>query len=166
MRLPAGLPRSGGIVAGGGLFLPLDSGRAVLVDWRTGAVSAAPFQPDSDPVGSVKWTNPIPLPDDPDQVVLADSRKKLYRLRVGEQIRDLQTKDLEFELLGQVAGVEDTMIGTTSGPAADFLVGFELVSLNQKFKNLSERPSNLGPGGIWEPLSDSDGRFGAASVWC
>ena len=147
MRLPAGLPRAGGVVAGGGLFLPLDSGRAVLVDWRTGAVNAAPFQPDSDPVGRVKWTNPIPLPEDPDQVVLADSRKKLYRLRVGEQVRDLQIKDLEFELLGQVAGVGDTMIGTTSGPAADFVVGFELASLNQKFKNL------LNGRIVWGPLA-------------
>ncbi len=150
MRLPAGLPKSGGVVAGGGLFLPLDSGRAVLVDWRTGAVSAAPFQPDSDPVGSVKWTNPIPLPDDPDQVVLADSRKKLYRLRVGEQIRDLQVVDLEYELLGPAAGVEGMMIATTGGPAADYLVGFELASLGEKFKTL------LNGRVVWGPIAAGD----------
>jgi hypothetical protein len=145
MRLPAGLPRSGGVVAGGGLFLPLDSGRAVLVDYRTGAVNAAPFQPDSDPVGKVKWTNPLPLPDDPDQVVLADSRKKLYRLRVGEQIRSLQEKDLETELLGEVAGVQDTIIGTTAGPAADFLIGFEMATLERQFKLLLNGRVTWGP---------------------
>jgi outer membrane protein assembly factor BamB len=145
MRLPAGLPRSGGVVAGGGLFLPLDSGRAVLVDYRTGAVNAAPFQPDSDPVGKVRWTNPIPLPDDPDQVVLADSRKKIYRLRVGEQIRSLQEKDLETELLGKVAGVQDAIIGTTAGPAADFLVGFEMATLERKFKLLLNGRVTWGP---------------------
>jgi outer membrane protein assembly factor BamB len=150
MPLLAGLPESGGVVAGGGLFLPLNTGRAVLVDWRTGAVSSAPFQPDSDPVGKVKWTNPISLPDDPDQVVLADSRKKLYRLRVGEQIRDLQTKDLEYELLGQAAGIGDSMIATTVGPAADFLVGFEMTSLNEKFKTL------LNGRVIWGPVAAGD----------
>lgn len=150
MRLPSGLPLSGGIIAGGGLFLPLDSGRAVLVDWRTGAVSAAPFQPDSDPVGKVKWTNPVPLPDDPDQVVLADSRKKLYRLRIGEQIRDLQVKDMEYELLDQVAAVGDAMMGASSGPAADFLVGFELTSLNERFKTLMNGRI------VWGPVASDD----------
>lgn len=145
MRLPAGVPKSGGLASGGGLFLPLDNGRAVLVDYRTGAVSAAPFQPESDPVGKVKWTEPISLPDDADQVVLADSRKKLYRLRVSEQIRELQVKDLEFELLGRAAGVADTMIATTVGPAADFLVGFELNTLNEKFKTLLNGRVSWGP---------------------
>jgi outer membrane protein assembly factor BamB len=132
-------------VAGGGLFLPLDSGRAVLVDYRTGAVNAAPFQPDSDPVGKVKWTNPLTLPDDPDQVVLADSRKKLYRLRVGEQVRGLQEQDLETEMLGEVAGVQDTIIGTTAGPAADFLIGFEMATLERTFKLLLNGRVTWGP---------------------
>ena len=150
MQLPAGKPSSGGIVAGGGLFLPLDTGRAVLINWQTGAPIGAPFQPPSDPAGKVKWTKPIPLADDPDQVVLADSRKKIYRLRVAEQVRELASRDLEYELLGPTAAVADTMVATTSGPAADFVIGFEMVSLNEKFKTLLEGRVVWGPVGVGE----------------
>ncbi|MGI9469909.1 MAG: PQQ-binding-like beta-propeller repeat protein [Rubripirellula sp.] len=147
MNLSAGKPVGGGVVSGGGLFLPLDTGRAVLIDWRTGANMGTPFQPASDPVKNVQWTNPITLPDDPDQVVLADSRKKLYRLRVGEQIRELASRDLEYELLGTIAGVGDTLVGTTAGPSADFIVGMEMVSLDEKFKTL------LNGRVVWGPVS-------------
>ena len=41
----------------------------------------------------------------------------------------------------------DTMIGTTSGPAADFIVGFEMVSLNEKFKTLLDGRVTWGPVG-------------------
>jgi outer membrane protein assembly factor BamB len=69
---------------------------------------------------------------------------------LDEQVRDLATKDIEYELLGPTAGVGDTMIGTTSGPAADFIVGFEMVSLNEKFKTL------LGGRVIWGPVAAGD----------
>jgi outer membrane protein assembly factor BamB len=146
MRLPSGLPRAGGVASGGGLLLPLDNGRIVLVDWRTGAVSSsAPFQPASDPVGEVIWTKPIPLPDDADQVVLADNRKKIYRLRVGEQIRELQSKDLEFQLIGPSTRTDNTMVASMAGPAADFLVGFDLTNLTETFRTLLNGRINWGP---------------------
>ena len=150
MSFSAGLPKDGGVVSGGGLFLPLSNGRAVLIDWQTGASIGTPFQPASDPVKEVDWTNTITLANDPDQVILADSRKKMYRLRVGEQIRELASTDLEFDLLGMIAGVGDTVIGTTAGPAADFVVGFEMVSLKPKFKTL------LGGRVVWGPMSIGD----------
>ena len=140
-----GRPTSGGIAAGGGLFLPLDSGRAVLVDTITGAMKASPFQPPSDPTGKVKWTQPVSLPDDADQVVLADSRKKIYRIRIAEQLRELASKDIDYELFGATAGVGDTLMGTTPGPAADFVVGFDMSSLNEKFKNLLDARVIWGP---------------------
>lgn len=139
-------PSGGAIVAGGGLLVPLDTGRVVLIDWQTGA-KGAPFQPASDPVQKVQWTNPVALADDPDQVVLADSRKKIYRLRAGENIRELASRDLEYEFLGSLAGVGDTVVGTTAGPAADFIVGLEMVSLNEKFKTLLDGRVAWGPVG-------------------
>ena len=151
MSLSSGLPTSGGVISGGGLLLPLDNGRVVLVDWRTGAVSSsAPFQPASDPVGKIKWTRPITLPDDPDQVVLADSRKKIYRLRVGEQIRELQSKDLEFPLIGPSSRVGNVMLASTAGPAADSLVGFDLSNLSETFRVL------LNGRIIWGPMAAGD----------
>jgi outer membrane protein assembly factor BamB len=150
MQLPAGRPSGGGVVAGGGLFLTLDTGRAVLIDWQTGKMKATPFQPASDPAGKVKWSTTVPLADDPNQVVVADSRKKIYRLRVAEQIKELASRDLEFELLGPATRVGETMIGTASGPAADYIVGFEMTSLDESFKTL------LNGRVVWGPAAAGD----------
>ena len=146
----SGKPRDGGLVAGGGLFLPLDNGRAVLVDWRTGKAIGTPFQPASDPNKTVNWTNSIRLPSDPDQVVLADSRRKMYRLRVGDRIRELASADLEFDLLDQIAGVDSTVVAATAGPASDFVVGFDIVSLKPKFKTLLDGRV------VWGPVAVGD----------
>jgi len=145
MQLPAGKPSGGAVVAGGGVFLPLDTGRAVLVNYQTGAMMATPFQPKSNPVANVAWTNPVPLPDDPDQVVVADSRKNLYRLRVAEQLRELASKDVEYRFLGTATGVGPTFVATTAGPAADFLVGFDMTTLEEKFKTLLDGRITWGP---------------------
>jgi outer membrane protein assembly factor BamB len=150
MSFSAGKPTDGGVVAGGGLFLPLNNGRAVLMDWRTGKTIGTPFQPASDPNQQVNWTNSLTLPSDPDQVVLADSRRKMYRLRVGDQIRELASTELEFDLLDQIAGVGNTVVGTTAGPAADFIVGFDFVSLKPKFKTLLDGRV------VWGPVAVGD----------
>lgn len=145
MRLTAGRPSGGMVFSGGGLFLPLTSGRAVLINWQTGAVKSTPFQPASDPVGIVNWTTPVVLPDDPDQVVVADDRNKIYRLRVSEQIRELASKDLEKAFLGPAVTIDDTYVATMAGPAADFIVGHDLMSLNQSFQTLLTGRVTWGP---------------------
>ena len=145
LLLPGGKPAGGSIVSGGGLFIPLDSGRATLMNFETGAVAGSPFQPASDPTASVTWSDPVPLPNDPDQVVIADSRKLIYRLRVGEQLRELAQSKLQYELLGPVAGVNNTFVATTSGPASDFVVGFEMIGLKESFKKLLEGRVAWGP---------------------
>ncbi|MCC9654228.1 outer membrane protein assembly factor BamB family protein [Rhodopirellula halodulae] len=131
--------------SGGGLFLPLDTGRAVLMDWQTGRVIGAPFQPASDPTATVQWTNPVKSTADPDQVLIADSRKKLYRLRVGEQIRELSSVDLEAPFLGSAAAVDSSFIAGASGPASDFLVGHDQTGLEQSFKKVLEGRIVWGP---------------------
>lgn len=136
LNVSDGTVSGGAIVAGGGLFLPLSTGRAVLMDWRNGLAKATPFQPASDPAVEVEWTDPVALPDDPDQIVIADSRKKIYRIRVAEQLRELASKDLEFKLLGPTAVVGNTFVGSFSGPSADFVVGHDLASLAEKFRAL------------------------------
>ncbi len=147
LNVSDGTLNGGAIVAGGGLLLPLSTGRVILVDWRTGLMKATPFQPASDPASDVLWTDPVALPDDPDQVVIADSRKKIYRLRVAEQIRELASKDLEFKLLGPSAGVGKTFVATFTGPAADYVVGHDLVTLDEKFRSL------LNGRVIWGPMA-------------
>lgn len=145
LQLPSGRPSGGGLIAGGGLFLPLDTGRAVLLQWRNGSMQGSPFQPASDPVGTVRWTQPLPLPDDPDQVVLADSRKRIYRLRVAEQIRELASKEIEYELLGPAASVDGVMVATAKGPSSDFVIGYDMTTLEKRFQNLLQGRVMWGP---------------------
>lgn len=150
MRLPSGRPSGGMAYSGGGLFMPLTTGRAVLINWQTGAVVSTPFQPQSNPAESTSWTNPILLPSDADQVVIADDRKKIYRLRVSDQIRDLASNDLDAVLLGRAACIGDVFVAGTAGPAADFLVGYDTSSLDQAFKTLL--PGRM----IWGPVAAED----------
>ncbi len=108
---------------------------------------SSPFQPASDPAKEVTWTLPARLPTDKDQIVIADSRRKIYRLRIGDQLRALATKDLEFQLLGPTAGVGNSYFGSFAGPSADFVVGFVVNSLDEKFRTL------LGGRIVWGPVA-------------
>ncbi len=145
LSLPAGKAAGNGLIAGDGFFLPLDSGRIVLMRWQTGGQLGSPFQPPSKPNESVRWSSAVTLPSDPDQVLIADSRKKLYRLRVGEQIRELASADLEQPLLGPVTIVGETLFATMAGPAADFLISFDSGSLDAQSKRLLDGRVTWGP---------------------
>jgi hypothetical protein len=150
LNLLSGRPAGRGLVAGGGLFLPLDNGRAVVMNYQTGAQLGSPFQPVSDPAEKVQWTNTVRLPDDESQVVLADSRKGLYRLRVGDRINELGKTELPAPTLGTLAGVESTLMAALSGPAADFVIGRDLVSLEETFRTLMDGRV------IWGPVAAGD----------
>lgn len=140
---PVGL----GIYSGGGMLLPLDKGRVVLMNWETGAPKGAPFQPASNPSpdNKVSWSQPVRLSTDADQILLTDSRKKLYRVRVGEQIRELSSIDLKSPFLEKTIGVGTVFVGGVSGPAADFLVGYEEEGLTAKFEKLLDGRIQWGP---------------------
>ncbi|MEM0927321.1 MAG: PQQ-binding-like beta-propeller repeat protein, partial [Planctomycetota bacterium] len=153
LNLASGAPSGRGLVAGGGLFLPMDSGRSVVMDYQTGQQYGSPFQPVSNPVGKVQWTNTVRLPDDESQVVLADSRKGLYRLRVGDRLNQLAKATLESPTLGTLAAVGSTVMAATSGPASDFVIGHNITTLKEQFKVLLDGrviwgPANAGQVGI------------------
>lgn len=153
MQLPTGKPSGGAIASGGGLLLPLDTGRAVLVNEVTGGMKATPFQPLSDPSARIEWSQPVSVPDDDGQVVIADSRKKIYRLRVGDQIRALSTKDLEFQLLGPAAGVGDRYVASAAGPSVDLLIGYQMANLEPAFKIELSGRITWGPAAVNEDLA-------------
>ncbi|TWT73218.1 outer membrane protein assembly factor BamB family protein [Allorhodopirellula solitaria] len=136
-----------GIFSGDGMLMPLDSGRVVLMNWETGASKGAPFQPasDPDPENKVSWSTPVRASSDADQVLLTDSRNQLYRIRVGDQIRKLSSIDLPSPFLGDTIGVGNVFVGGVSGPAADFLVGYEEEELGQKFQKLLDGRIQWGP---------------------
>ena len=145
LGLPAGDPSGDAVFSGGGVLLPLDSGRAALMKYDTGERIGSPFQPPSDPQGKVAWTTPVVVPDDPDQVVIADNRKSVYRIRVGDAMRELASGTLEKELIGSTAGVGGTFVGTVAGPSADFLVGYDMAGLKQQFKKQLDGRVSWGP---------------------
>jgi outer membrane protein assembly factor BamB len=145
MSLPDGRPTGSGLIAGSGFLLPLDSGRIVLMNWQTGSQLGSPFQPPSSPNAKVKWSQPVALPSDPDQIIVADDRKKIYRLRVGEQVRELASETLELPLLGTSTIIGETMFAASAGPSADFLMSFDAGSLATKTKRLMDGRVNWGP---------------------
>ena len=150
LNLLSGKPSGRGLVAGEGLFLTLNSGRAVVMDYQTGSQLGNPFQPVSNPVEEVSWSNAVRVPDDPGQLVVADSRKSIYRLRVGELTRQLAKVDLPSATLGTIAAVGNTFMAATSGPAADSVIGHDLVTLKEKFsRQLDGRV-------IWGPATAGD----------
>jgi outer membrane protein assembly factor BamB len=145
LAIPSGKPSGNAVFAGEGLMLPLDSGRIMLMDWKTGKSLASPFQPASDPGKTVRWTDSVVMESDSSQVVIADDRKKLYRIRVAEQIRELASTDLKEPLLGRLAGIGNTVIGSSSGPSADFLIGFSTDSLEETTRFLLDGRITWGP---------------------
>ena len=144
LNVLSGSPSGPGLVAGGGLFMPLDTGRAVVMDFLTGSQMGNPFQPVSNPIGKVSWTNVVRLPDDPGQIVVADSRKSLYRLRVGDRVNQLAQAELAQPTLGTIAGVRTTLMAATSGPAADFLIGRDPRQPEREVSDLDGWPRHLG----------------------
>ena len=145
-----GAPSGNGVISGGGLFLTITTGRAVLLNWQTGLPVGSPLQPPSDPTKAVQWTNSIPIPNEDDLIIVGDSRKKLYKVRVGEQIRDVASKDLAFAPLGHAAAVGETWFAAAAGPSADILIGHDMAGLNEKFqKQLNGRVA-------WGPMSVGD----------
>lgn len=161
LSLPAGNAVGNGLISGNGFLLPLDSGRIVLMNYQTGGQLGSPFQPPSKPDESVQWSAPVRLPSDPDQVLIADSRKKLYRLRVGEQVRELASVDLEQPLLGATAIVGQSLFAATAGPSADFLVAFDSGSLEVQNKHLLDGRITWGPyaAGSWVLVRTDDGQL-------
>lgn len=145
LSLPDGRAAGRGLIAGQGFLLPLDSGRIVLMRYQTGGQLGSPFQPPSQPNQPVRWSDPVALPSDPDQVLIADDRNKLYRLRVGDQVRELASVDLEQPLLGPTAIAGEALFATTAGPSADFLVSFHSGSLEPQSKRLLDGRVAWGP---------------------
>ena len=145
LALPSGSNGKQGIFAGDGLMVTLNSGRIMLCDWQTGGSLGSPFQPASEPGKSVVWMQPVALSSDANQVVIADDRKKLYRLRVAEQVRELASVDLDEPLLGPMSAIADTIVASVAGPAADFVVCFNGTSLEETARTLLDGRITWGP---------------------
>ncbi|QDT57729.1 outer membrane biogenesis protein BamB [Stieleria bergensis] len=134
LNLVNGVPGGPALCVANGLFVPLNNGRALLLNYQTGGQISNPFQPSSSPSEKVTWTNSIIVPEDKTQIVLADNRKGIYRLRVGDQISPLAEGKLPSQPLGSIAGLNNTVFVPVGGTAADKLLGFDMASLKPKFE--------------------------------
>ncbi|WP_417732896.1 PQQ-binding-like beta-propeller repeat protein [Rosistilla oblonga] len=145
LALPDGRPTADPLVVGRGLLMPQDSGRIAMMDWQSGRMLSNPFQPSLKPDEKVTWTTMAALPSDPEQVIFGDNRKKLYRVRAGDQIRQLSDNDVERPLLGPLTIVGDQVLAIASGPSADMLLTFDSNSLKAGTELLLEGRVTWGP---------------------
>ncbi|WP_153559155.1 outer membrane protein assembly factor BamB family protein [Roseimaritima sediminicola] len=149
VKLGVGLNRatSPPLITAGGVMLALDNGRILLKNYRTGANLGSPFQPPAQPEGTVDWYEMVALPSDAEQIVVGDDRGKLYRIRAGDQLRALSTVDNPNKFLGPMAAVDETLFATTSGPAADVLLRYDINALEEVGRQTLEGRA------VWGPVS-------------
>lgn len=145
LAIPPGSGPQRPVATGGGLLVPLTTGRIMLMDYRTGRSMAAPFQPAVEPGAEVQWSHPVVLPDDPDQVIIADNRGRIYRLRAGDQVRPLADKELPRKILGPAAAFADAVVLLAEGEVGDALLIVEAQGLEVRKEILLERKVAWGP---------------------
>lgn len=152
VKLGVGLNRATAppVISADGILLAMSNGRVLLKDHRTGVDLGSPFQPPTGPEETVNWYHVVPLPNDPEQVVLGDPRGKLYRVRVGDQMRSLAEKENPLKFLGPMTAVNNTLFATTAGPASDVLVRYDINNLTE-----SDR-TTLDGRIVWGPVAVGD----------
>lgn len=133
------------IATAGGLMLALNNGRILLKNFQTGVNLGSPFQPSAPPEADIDWYDLVPLPNDPEQIVLGDDRGKLFRIRAGDQLRALTEVENPIKFLGTMTAIDDTLFATTGGPAADVLLRYDINKLTETGRTTLEGRVLWGP---------------------
>lgn len=160
------------ILMAGGLLMPMENGRIMLMNWESGMPLGSPFQPPTQPGQAVQWTTPVPNPSDPEQVLIANNSATLYRLRVGEQIRELSKSQLSKVLLGPAAASAGNWIAAAGGESGDTLMTYSVTTLEETGQRGMGSRIVFGPvsAGEYVLLQTVDGKLHrinetAADVW-
>lgn len=118
----------------GGLLVPLDNGQVVLVDPATGDGKILPFQARLEGGVKVRWCRPAVVGDDAKEFVIADNRRKLYRVGISDQdqphLAGLSQAGLEAEIDSPLASAGDTVYGVVRGAGGDTVVSFAAKDLS------------------------------------
>lgn len=133
------------VLMSGGVLMPMDNGRVILMNWESGGSLGSPFQPPAKPGEKVTWTTPIINPSDPEQLLIGDSRAKLYRLRVAEQIRELSSGSVSQKFIGPAAASGANLFAAASGTASDSLVTYSATSLEESGQRIMSGRIVFGP---------------------
>ena len=112
----------------GGLLVPLTSGQAVLLDPRSGAKRAEPFQPRLETDRQVDWQEAVPYGES--ELLLTDGVAGLYRIGIQDQPKPhlvaLATHELAEPIVSPIAVLESTVYAVDRSLS---LVSFKLPDL-------------------------------------
>lgn len=145
MSLPRGKNSADAILMSGGVLMPMDNGRIMLMNWESGMPLGSPFQPPTKPGEIVQWTTPVVSPADPGQLLIGDNRSNLYRLRVGDQIRELSSVKVPHKFTGSASASGGSWLAAAAGAAGDTLVIYSTTTLEETGKRMLGSPIVFGP---------------------
>jgi len=118
----------------GGLLMPLDNGQVVLVDPATGDEKVRPFQPRLEGGTKVQWQRAAVIGSDAKEFVIADDRRKLYRVGIKDQpqphLAHAAQAELTVDIVSALAAVGDTVYGVVRGSGGDTVVSFAATDLS------------------------------------
>ncbi|MEL7267276.1 MAG: PQQ-binding-like beta-propeller repeat protein, partial [Planctomycetota bacterium] len=140
-----GIPSTPAVFAGGGVCVPVRAGRVTLINPNTGGRLGSPFQPPTRPNKPLKWTWPTNVPEDPDSIVVGTETQTLYRLRISDQIRELNSEKIDAKLFGRLAATNSAVFGASAAATGDQLQWYDIASLKQQGKKLLKGRIVFGP---------------------
>lgn len=117
-----------------GLITPLDNGQVLLLDAATGQNKLLPFQPAVEAGRKILWQRAAAVGAEQREFVIADDRRKLFRVGLEEQpephLAELAQVQLEVDIVSPFAAVGDAVYGVIRGPNSDTLLAFNATDLS------------------------------------
>jgi hypothetical protein len=133
---------------------PLDNGQVPLLDPATGDNKVLPFQPPVEAGSKVGWRRAAAVGSEQREFVIADDRRKLFRVGVKDQpqphLEAAAQVQLEVDIVSPLAAAGDAVYGVTRGPHSDTVLSFAATDLTAGKEFPVEGRVAWGP----EPLGD------------
>jgi hypothetical protein len=111
----------------------LDNGQVLLVDPTTGENKLLPFQPTVEAGSKVAWQRAAVVGPEQREFVIADNRRKLFRVGVKDQpephLAELAQVQLEVDIVSPLAAVSDTVYAVVRGANSDTVLSFGATDL-------------------------------------
>ncbi len=121
------------VYCNGGLIVPLDNGQVLLLDPASGDNKVLPFQPPVEAGSKVAWRRATAVGAEQREFVIADDRRKLFRVGVKDQpephLEALAQAQLEVDIVSPLAAAGDTVYGAIRGPNSDTILSFAAADL-------------------------------------
>lgn len=117
-----------------GLITPLDNGQVLLLDVATGQNKLLPFQPTVEAGRKVLWRRAAVVGASQGEFVIADDRRKLFRVGLKDQpephLAELAQVQLEVDIVSSLAAVGGTVYGVIRGTNSDTVLAFDATDLS------------------------------------